>query len=75
VEVKKDLSLLVDCRTALTEIEKWIGEGSKVCMAAVKDADILKTVIERLRKRIEAGAATFLVTPAEHCLPGNQIRG
>ena len=28
VEVEKDLLLLVDCRTALTEIEKWIGEGS-----------------------------------------------
>ena len=57
VEVKKDLLLLVDCRTALTEIDKWIGEGSKICMAAVKDVDIIKTVIERLRKRIETGAA------------------
>ena len=57
VEVKKDLLLLVDCRTVLTEIDKWIGEGSKICMAAVKDVDIIKTVIERLRKRIETGAA------------------
>ena len=66
VEVEKDLLLLVDCRTALTEIEKWIGEGSKVCMATVKDADILRAVIERLRKRIEAGAATFLVKIKAH---------
>ena len=58
--MEKDLLLLVDCRTALTEIDTWIGEGSKVCMAAVKDADILTTIIERLRDRIEAGAATLL---------------
>ena len=66
VEVKEDLLLLVDCRTALTEIDKWIGEGSKVCMAAVKDADILTTIVGRLRKRIEAGAATFLVKIKAH---------
>ena len=42
------------------------GEGSKVCMATVKDADILRAVIERLRKRIEAGAATFLVKIKAH---------
>ena len=66
MEVEKDLLLLVDCRTALTETEKWIGEGSKVCMATVKDADILRAVIERLRKRIEAGAATFLVKIKAH---------
>ena len=66
VEVEKDLLLLVDCRTALTEIEKWIREGSKVYMAMVKDADILRAVIERLRSRIEAGASTFLVKIKAH---------
>ena len=66
VEVEKDLLPLVDCRTAHTEIDKWVGEGSKVCMAAVKDADILTTNIERLRDRIEAGAATFLVKIKSH---------
>ena len=66
VEVEKDLLLLVDCRTSLTEIEKWIGEGSKVCMVMVRDSDILRTIIERLQSRIEARAATFLVKNKAH---------
>ena len=61
VDVAEDLLILSDCQTALTEIQKWIGEGLRPCMAVTKDADILRSVVERLRQRITAGAATWLV--------------
>ena len=35
-------------------------------MAAVKDNDILRAVIEQLRKRVEAGAGMFLVKIKTH---------
>ena len=60
VNVADDLLILSDCQTALTEIQKWIGEGLRPCMAVTKDADILRSVVERLRQRITAGAATWL---------------
>ena len=67
VDAKEDLLLLVDCRTALTEIYECMGEGGKICMASsAKDADFPAAVIERLRGRIEAGAATFLVKIKAH---------
>ena len=65
-ELSEDLLILSDCKTALTEIRKWIGEGLKPCMATTKDADILKAVVARLRQRIEMGAATWLIKIKAH---------
>ena len=66
VDVADDLLILSDCQTELTEIQKWIGEGLRPCMAMTKDADILRSVVERLRQRITAGAATWLVKIKAH---------
>ena len=65
-ELSEDLLILSDCKTALTEIRKWIGEGLKPCMATTKDADILKAVVAKLRQRIEMGAATWLIKIKAH---------
>jgi ribonuclease HI len=65
-ELSEDLLILSDCKTALTEIRKWIGEGLRPCMATTKDADILKAVVARLRQRIEMGAATWLIKIKAH---------
>ena len=65
-ELTEDLLILSDCKTALTEILKWIGEGLRPCMAVTKDADILKAVVERLCQRNESGVATWLVKIKAH---------
>ena len=65
-ELSEDLLILSDCKTALTEIRKWIGEGLRPCMATTKDADILKDVVERLRQHIEAGVARWLIKIKAH---------
>ena len=38
VDIAEDLLILSDCQTALTEIQKWIGEGLRPCMAVTKDS-------------------------------------
>ena len=38
VDVKEDLLLQVDCWMALTEIDKWIGERSKVCQLVCRQS-------------------------------------
>ena len=45
----------------MTDVNKWVGEGSKATLANAPNADILAEIIERLRERIEKGSATFLV--------------
>ena len=66
VHLTEDLLVLSDCKTALTEIHKWIGEGLRPCMALTKDADILRAIVEALRQRIAAGSATFFVKIKAH---------
>ena len=66
VSVAEPLLILSDCKLALTEIQKWVGEGLKPCMELVKDADIMRSLIERLRVRIQQGSPTFLVKIKSH---------
>lgn len=66
VDLAEDLLILSDCQTVLTEIQKWIGEGLRPCMAITKDADILRPVVERLRQRIVAGTTIWLVKIKAH---------
>ena len=58
--VTKPMLYLCDNQALLKAVTRWVGEGGKVTSVGVPDADILLEAIEELRKRITAGAATFL---------------
>ena len=67
-----DLLYLGDNESVLTDVNKWVGEGSKSTLANAPNADILAEIIERLRERIEKGSATFLVKVKSHSDPLNE---
>jgi len=57
---------LCDNQSLFKAVNRWIGEGEKVTLVGAPDADIRAAAIEILRKRIEAGTATFLVKVKVH---------
>jgi len=57
---------LCDNQALLRAVKRWVGEGGKVTSGGAPRADILLEAIEELRKRITAGAATFLVKVKAH---------
>ena len=63
---EEDLLYLGDNESVLTDVNKWVGEGSKATLANAPNADILAEIIEKLRERIEKGSATFLVKVKSH---------
>jgi len=63
---EEDVVALLDCKSEITEVGKWIGEGAKATLVGVANADILEKIIEKLRARVQAGAATFLVKVKTH---------
>ena len=50
-----DLLYLTDSETTLQDIHKWIGGGSRLNLSRSPDEDVLKTIILKLQKRVEAG--------------------
>ena len=50
---------LSDNKPVLTDVNKWVGEGSKATLANAPNADILTEIIELVRERIETRSATF----------------
>ncbi len=50
-----DLLYLTDSEASLQGIHKWIGYGAKLNLSKSPDTDILKTIILKLQKRVEAG--------------------
>ena len=63
-----DVSLLylTDNEAILQAIHRWIGYGAKLNLSKSPDADVLKKNILKLQKRVQAGAATLLVTVKAH---------
>ena len=61
-----DLLYLTDIETSLQAIHKWIACGAKLNLSKSPDADILKAIIIKLQKRVEAGAATLLIKVKAH---------
>ncbi len=61
-----DLLYLTDSEASLQAIHKWIGCGAKLNLSKSPDADILKAIILKLQKRVEAGAATLLIKVKAH---------
>ena len=63
---EEDVVALLDCKSEITEVGKWVGEGAKAAQVGVANADILGIIIEKVRERVQAGAATFLVKVKAH---------
>ena len=57
-----DLRYLTDSETSLQVIHKWIGDGSKLNLFRSPDEDILKTIVLKLQKRVEAGPILCVFT-------------
>ena len=53
-----DLLYLTDSETTLQAIHRWIGGGAKLNLSRSPDADVLKVIILKLQKTVEAGATT-----------------
>jgi hypothetical protein len=51
---------------SLQAIHKWIGGGAKLNFSRSPDADVLKTIVLKLQKRVEAGATTLLIKVKDH---------
>jgi hypothetical protein len=51
---------------SLQTIHKWIGGGAKLNFSRSPDADVLKTIVLKLQKRVEAGATTLLIKVKDH---------
>jgi ribonuclease HI len=61
-----DLLYLTDSEASLQTIHKWIGCREKLNLSKSQDADILKDIILKLQKRVEAGAETLLIKVKTH---------
>ena len=61
-----DLLYLPDSEASLQAIHKWIGCGAKLNLSKSPDTDILKAIILKLQKRVEAVAATLLIKVKAH---------
>jgi ribonuclease HI len=61
-----NLLYLTDSEASLQAIHKWIGCGAKLNLSKSADADVLKVIVLKLQKRVEAGAATLLIKVKSH---------
>ena len=61
-----DLLYLTDSEASLQAIHKWIGCGAKLNLSKSPDVDILKTIILKLQKRVDAGTVTLLIKVKVH---------
>ena len=48
----------------MTEIEKWLCEGSRATLAGVAHEDLLRSIF---LQRVERGAVSFLLEVKAHC--------
>ena len=63
---EEDVAALLDCKSEITGVGKWVGGGAKATLVGVANADILEAIIEKLRARVQTGAGTFLVKVKAH---------
>ena len=57
---------MTDSETTLQPIHKWVGCGAKLNLSKSTDVDVLKKIIIKLQKRVQAGAVTLLVKVKDH---------
>jgi ribonuclease HI len=63
---ESDLIYLCDSEAALNKISRWIGSGPRTTLAGDANADIMISIIERIRERVQKGARTFMVKVKAH---------
>ena len=61
-----DLLYLTDSETSLQAIHTWIDGGAKLNLSRSPDADVLKVIVLKLQKRVEAGTTTLLIKVKDH---------
>ncbi len=62
----ENLLYLTDSESTLQVINKWIGGGAKLSLAKTVDTDILRSIVIKLQKRVQAKAATLLIKVKAH---------
>jgi len=62
----ENLLYLTDSENTLQAINKWIGGGAKLSLAKTADADIIKTIVIKLQKRVQTKAGTLLLKVKVH---------
>jgi hypothetical protein len=55
-----------DVKTSLQVIHKWITCGTKLNLSESPVVDVLKVIMLKLQKRVEAGATTLLIKVKSH---------
>jgi hypothetical protein len=66
VQVDADAAILLDCKSEVTEIGKWLGEGPRATLAGATNEDFLRPNIEMSRRRVVKRTATFLLKVKAH---------
>ena len=64
--VNENLVVMVDNKSILREISRWVVEGDRTFLSLSVNPDILWMVIGRLHMRITQGTATFLCKVKTH---------
>ena len=62
----KGIVILTDSKCLLDSIQPWIGEGCNPMIHKFPDGDILRVIIELLRKRVDRGLFTLFVKIRAH---------
>ena len=64
--LETDLLYLCDSEAALSRVSRWIGSGPRTTFAGDANADIVTSIVERMRARVLKGARTFMVKVKAH---------
>ncbi len=64
--LETDLLYLCDSEAALSRVSRWIGSGQRTTLAGDANADIVASIVERVRARVLQGACTFMVKVKAH---------
>ena len=64
--METDLLYLCDSEAALSRVSRWIGSGPRTTLAGDANADIVASIVERVRARVLQGACTFIVKVKAH---------
>jgi len=63
---ERDLLYLCDSEAALNKISRWIGSGPRTTLAGDANADLMISIIERIRERVQKGTRTFMIKVKAH---------
>jgi ribonuclease HI len=64
--LETDLLYLCDSEAALSRVSRWIGSGPRTTLAGDANADIVASIVERVRARVLQRACTFMVKVKAH---------